>query len=201
MKTRKVMIKGKFLMTWKPQSVSTWQPETQQLIQMTPFNRSNSAENPQWQDIWLILPCAWSVHRTWRSHRCWLTFPDDLMPLMSAAPTITELSSRQRAKCQTTGPVSSSPPDLCRVTRLGRRDTRLYSLGFDEREHLCLFSSVCVSYSQYCSLGLCTGTVIMLDGAHVMFSWVQLATRTPLTLQYTIEKKGKSTLHYSVCQL
>lgn len=54
-----------------------------------------------------------------------------------------------------------------------------------------LVCTECVSYSQYCSLGLCTGTVIMLDAGQVLFSWVQLATKTPLTLQYTRKVKNK----------
>lgn len=49
-------------------------------------------------------------------------------------------------------------------------------------KHLCVcvwfsFGRVCVSYSQYCSLGLCT------DEGQVRFSWVQLATKTPVSLQ------------------
>lgn len=74
--------------------------------------------------------------KTW----LWLTLPVDLIPLTSAAADNTVLSSRQRAKCQTTGPVSSRPPDLCRATRLKRRDIRLYSNIHmtDVRKWVCL---------------------------------------------------------------
>lgn len=41
----------------------------------------------------------------------------------------------------------------------------------------------CVSYSQYCSLGLCS--ITRLAGGHVLFSRVQLVRMTPLTLQMT----------------
>lgn len=43
------------------------------------------------------------------------------MPLMRITATSMELSSRQTAKCQTTGPVSSRPEDLCRATWLRRK--------------------------------------------------------------------------------
>lgn len=71
---------------------------------------------------------------------CWLTLPDDLMPLMSAAQTSMELSSRQRARCQTTGPVSSRPADRCRATRLQRKThlkTSVRMLAF--HLHRCVF--------------------------------------------------------------
>ena len=48
---------------------------------------------------------------------------------------------------------------------------------------------VCDAYSQYCSLGLCIGTVMMLDEGQVLFSRVQLDTTAPLTLQYTRKVK------------
>lgn len=43
------------------------------------------------------------------------------MPLMRITATRMELSSRQTAKCQTSGPVSPRPEDLCRTTWLRRR--------------------------------------------------------------------------------
>lgn len=64
------------------------------------------------------------------------TLPDDLMPPMRIAATRMELSSRQTARCQSTGPVSSRPEDLCRATWL-RRTTPLIT-------PVCVCLCVCV---------------------------------------------------------
>lgn len=66
------------------------------------------------------------------------------MPLTSAAATTVELSRRQRAKCQTTGPVSSRPLDLCRATRLRRRDVWLYSHSSVKSVFICAWFNECV---------------------------------------------------------
>lgn len=44
---------------------------------------------------------------------------------------------------------------------------------------------VCVSYSQYCSLGLWFVLPSILEEGQVPFSWVQFVTKTPLTLHCT----------------
>lgn len=112
----------------------------------------------------------------------WRTLPDDLMPLMSAAVTIMEVSSRQRAKCQTTGPVSSRPLDLCRATLLQRRrHVHLYK-QCDKCFYLWLCARVFESYSQYSSLEVCIEE-------QLLFSWVQLVTKTLLTLQDTKKRE------------
>lgn len=110
------------------------------------------------------------------------------MPLMSAAQTRMELSSRQRARCQTTGPVSSRPEDRWRATWL-RKENTPENTGV----HASLPSTrcVCVSYSQYHSLGLCTGE------GQVLFSWVLLATKTPLTLQNP-ERAKKTDINFVI---
>lgn len=79
------------------------------------------------------------------------TLPDDLMPLVRITATSMELSSRQTAKCQTTGPVSSRPEDLCRATWL-RRKTQLKTpvcvcVCLALSVYSCFsFALVCVSY-------------------------------------------------------
>ena len=62
----------------------------------------------------------------------------------------------------------------------------MYSRSSMTRVCIHMFAQVCDSYSQYCSLGLCTGTVIMSDEGQELFS------KAPLTLQYTREGEGIS---------
>lgn len=66
----------------------------------------------------------------------------------------------------------------------------IFFLGWQHSNSLtrvCIYACLhgCVSYSQYSSLRLLVGTVVMLDKGHVLFSWVQLATKMLLALQYT----------------
>lgn len=151
-------------------------------------------------------------------------------------------SSRQRARCQTTGPVSSRPLDLCKATRLGMdkeidhltvrqsyrqaqfkhsiiettwhstqpvRPLKYFQLSEIEIESsLCVCVCECVTHSQYCSLGLCTGMLVMSSFGQVSFSHsvmlaiitgsLQLAARVMLHTSVEIRSHsqiGKVTWH------
>ncbi len=152
-------------------------------IYSTRLHQTQLAEEVDFHKLW---------RRTCYEFGCWLTLPDDLMPLMSAAVTSKELSSRQRARCQTTGPVSSRPLDLCRATRLRRRDIWLYSHSMTTSVCICARLHECViltSSTAHSGSALELWSCRMKDKC--FFSWVQLATSTPLTLQYT--RKGERT--------